>query len=157
MKQETAIQYLKRYRDYLYGDGECSKELIEALVGVSEESIELLCQIPFKNPTTYQLISFLVGSIGVDRFMVGDKKNAIKKYFTLGGLGVWWIKDVRSAKQRCREYNCKKLMEAIKDPSVVQEMISHDIKMKTALAVGVAVIPTVVKTSKSVQDTFYVN
>ena len=156
MKQETAIQYLKRYRDYLYGDGECSKELIEALVGVSEESIAILSRIPFKNPTTYQLISFLVGSIGVDRFMIGDKKNAIKKYFTLGGLGIWWIKDVRSAKQRCREYNCNKLMEAIKDPSVVQEMINRAAKMAVSLAVGAAIGVTAVKTAKSVQDTFYV-
>lgn len=37
-----------------------------------------------------------------------------------------------SAKNRCRDYNCKKLMAAINDPSVVAQMQNTDAKNNKA-------------------------
>ncbi len=40
------------------------------------------------------LLSIFVGSLGVDRFVMGHIGLGILKLFTLGGMGVWWLIDV---------------------------------------------------------------
>lgn len=39
------------------------------------------------------LLSYLVGSLGVDRFYMGKTVSGILKLITFGGLGVWWLID----------------------------------------------------------------
>lgn len=39
------------------------------------------------------LLSFLFGSLGIDRFYVGRIGLGIFKLLTLGGLGLWWLID----------------------------------------------------------------
>ena len=46
-----------------------------------------------KNPTTALILSILLGSLGVDRFYIGDTGLGIGKLLTLGGLGVWAFVD----------------------------------------------------------------
>lgn len=40
------------------------------------------------------IVSILVGSLGIDRFMMGQVGLGILKLITLGGLGIWWLIDV---------------------------------------------------------------
>jgi hypothetical protein len=40
------------------------------------------------------IVSILVGSLGVDRFMMGQVGLGILKLITLGGCGIWWLIDV---------------------------------------------------------------
>jgi len=40
------------------------------------------------------VLSILVGSLGVDRFMMGQIGLGILKLITAGGCGIWWIIDV---------------------------------------------------------------
>lgn len=40
------------------------------------------------------VLSILVGSLGVDRFMMGQIGLGILKLITGGGCGIWWIIDV---------------------------------------------------------------
>jgi len=49
--------------------------------------------IDFKNPTTVLIVSILIGSLGIDRFMIGDTGLGIGKLLTCGGLGIWTIVD----------------------------------------------------------------
>lgn len=40
------------------------------------------------------LVSIFVGSLGVDRFMMGHVGLGILKLLTLGGCGIWWLIDL---------------------------------------------------------------
>lgn len=64
-------------------------------------------------PSTILIISVLCGALGVDRFMLGEVGLGILKLLTCGGCYVWWIIDMVSAQDRTREYNFKKLADAL--------------------------------------------
>ena len=39
------------------------------------------------------LLSFLLGSLGVDRFYLGYIGLGVVKLITVGGCGIWWLID----------------------------------------------------------------
>ena len=47
----------------------------------------------FKNPTTMLIVSLLAGTLGIDRFLIGDTGLGVGKLITCGGFGVWAIID----------------------------------------------------------------
>ncbi|MGN0561295.1 MAG: TM2 domain-containing protein [Candidatus Fimenecus sp.] len=161
MEQVKAFGFLEEQKDFLFPNKVYSEtEVEQALLEAPEAFAEIMKTIPFRKPSTVKLISILVGSLGVDRFYLGDVKKGIIKYFTFGGFGVWWIKDFLSAKDRCRAYNCEKLLAAIQDPSVVAQMQRMDASIDKAVQVAKAAAP-LAKDLKDglgdVRDTFYVN
>jgi len=40
------------------------------------------------------VLSILFGSLGVDRFMMGQIGLGLLKLLTFGGFGIWWLIDV---------------------------------------------------------------
>lgn len=47
-----------------------------------------------KNWVLVLLMSIFFGSLGVDRFIMGQVGWGILKLITLGGLGIWWLIDL---------------------------------------------------------------
>ncbi len=67
--------------------------------------------ISYKDPTLLIIISLLFGSLGIDRFMLGDTGLGIVKLLTCGGFGIWTIIDWFTVMQRTRELNYQKFAE----------------------------------------------
>lgn len=160
MEQLKALQFLEDNKDFLFPNKQYAEEELEQILMTAPDEYEgIMRSIPFRKPSTLQIVSIITGALGVDRFYLGDIKMGILKYFTFAGVGVWWIKDIFSAKERCRTYNCKKIMETISDPSVAVKMQSTDDNIRKAIQLAKAATP-VLKTAKdgikNVGDSFYV-
>lgn len=65
----------------------------ERLLKVDESHWPAIQLMQFKNPTMMLIISILVGTFGIDRFLIGDIGLGIGKLLTLGGCGVWALVD----------------------------------------------------------------
>lgn len=46
------------------------------------------------NWTLTLIMSIVFGSLGVDRFLMGQVGIGILKLVTLGGCGIWWLVDL---------------------------------------------------------------
>ncbi len=66
-----------------------------------------------QDPTTILIVSLLAGSLGIDRFMLGDTGLGIGKLLTCGGFGIWAIVDWFLVMGRAREVNFQKISTLI--------------------------------------------
>lgn len=85
----------------------------EALEKADESKTALVQALELKSPTTMLIIAWLGGSLGIDRFLLGDTGLAVAKLLTCGGCGIWTLIDLFSVKDRTRQYNYKKLQEVL--------------------------------------------
>jgi TM2 domain-containing membrane protein YozV len=85
----------------------------DALEKLDDSKAMFVQTVDFKDPTTVLIISILIGSLGIDRFMLGEAGLGIAKLLTCGGCYIWWIIDMVNAQDRTRQYNYKKLQEAL--------------------------------------------
>lgn len=85
----------------------------EALSKLDESKMMYVQSVQLKDPSTILILSILVGSLGVDRFILGDTGMGVLKLLTCGGVYVWWIVDMISAQDRAKEYNYKQLMQTL--------------------------------------------
>lgn len=63
----------------------------------------------FKDPTIALIISLIGGSLGVDRFYIGNIGLGIAKLITCGGCGLWTLIDLFLIMGATRDANLKKL------------------------------------------------
>lgn len=161
MEQLKVAEFLEKNKEFLFPNKEYSENLVEEALLSAPDTFEYTMEgIPFKKPSTVKLIAFFPGSLGVDRFYLGDIAKGILKYFTFGGLGIWWITDMISAKDRCRAYNCKKLMAAVNDPSFVSQMQQTNAKMAQAGQIAKGAFEVGKVAAKGMSDigkTFYID
>jgi TM2 domain-containing membrane protein YozV len=81
----------------------------ERLLAMDDSKWGLLTTLQFIDPTTSLIVSILVGTLGIDRFIIGDTGLGIGKLLTCGGLGIWWIIDWFLIQQATREKNMQKM------------------------------------------------
>lgn len=158
MEQIKVIEFLERNKDYLFPNKEYTDMDVEnALIAAPDDFEMMMNGIPFRKPSTVKMISIFPGSLGIDRFYLGEIGKGILKYFTFGGFGIWWIKDIISAKDRCRAYNCKKIMDAVNDPSVIVQMQNVDNKISQTVTAAKHFTPAakaIWKGAKNIGNTF---
>jgi len=56
------------------------------------------------------IISILIGSLGIDRFMLGQTGLGVAKLLTCGGMGIWNIFDWFTISGKTKEANFQKIM-----------------------------------------------
>lgn len=161
MDKLTVAEFLEKNKEFLFPNKEYTETNVEDALMAAPDDFEMtMNSIPFRKPSTVQIISVFPGQLGVDRFYLGDIKKGILKYFTCGGAGIWWIMDMISAKDRCRAYNCKKLMDSINDPSVIAQMQNVDDKISKTVETAKKLTPVgkeIVKGAKDIGSTFYID
>jgi len=65
----------------------------EKLLSLDDSKWGIVQSLQLKDPTTSLIVSLLGGSLGIDRFMIGDTGLGVGKLLTCGGLGIWAIID----------------------------------------------------------------
>ncbi len=88
---------------------------IEAMMNrVPEDKFFYFSVLDLKEPNTMMLIAIFGGSIGIDRFLLGDTTNGVLKLILtnlcLVGF-IWVIIDIFNINQRTKDYNYKKFVE----------------------------------------------
>jgi TM2 domain-containing membrane protein YozV len=81
----------------------------ERLQAMDDSKWAMISTMQFKDPTVSLIVSILVGSLGIDRFIIGDTGLGIGKLLTCGGLGIWAIIDWFLIMPATREKNMQKI------------------------------------------------
>jgi len=85
----------------------------QKLLNADESKWDIIQTLQFKDPTTCLIISILGGSLGIDRFYLGDTGLGVAKLITCGGLGIWTIIDLFLIMGAAREKNISKLQQVL--------------------------------------------
>lgn len=122
MDNNTANNVLVMLSKYLpsYSMGAVKGQLLQS--NIDEQQITCAI-IQMKDPTIAIILSVLAGTLGVDRFYIGDVGLGVVKLLTCGGLYVWWIIDIFLIMDKTKEYNYTIFQRMISDfssPTVVK-------------------------------------
>ena len=77
---------------------------------MSDDKAMMLSQVKLKNPTLLFLVSFFLGYLGIDRFMVGETMMGLVKFFTGGLFGILWLIDLFIIGGKARKLNTQAIM-----------------------------------------------
>ncbi len=84
--------------------------LKEKLRTTDEEKFSLVSAMDFKEPTTLLLVSLFLGTLGIDRFMLGDTGIGILKLLTCGCCGILTIIDWFTIAKKAKDVNFNNVM-----------------------------------------------
>ena len=82
----------------------------EKLKNCDTEKFDMISMTELKDPTTHLLVSLFLGSLGIDRFMLGDTGMGILKLLTVGCCGIMTIIDWFTISNKTKELNFNKFM-----------------------------------------------
>lgn len=94
-------------------EGHHVMQIRDKLLSLDDSKWGVIQTQQFKDPTTSLIVSILAGSLGIDRFMIGDTGLGIGKLITCGGFGIWTIIDWFLIMGATREKNLEKLQRSI--------------------------------------------
>lgn len=84
--------------------------LLSTTMSYSEVQVVLM---QMKDPIISLILSIIVGSLGVDRFYVGDIGLGIIKLITCGGFSIWWLVDIFLIMGKTRMKNYEQLTQVL--------------------------------------------
>jgi len=85
----------------------------DRLLEMDDSKWAMISTVQLKDPTTSLIVSLLAGSLGIDRFIIGDTGKGVGKLLTCGGLGIWAIADWFMIQGATREKNMQKIQELL--------------------------------------------
>jgi TM2 domain-containing membrane protein YozV len=89
-------------------------ELLQLMDGMTEQQ-KFLFQSQYgsarRDRVILLLVSFFLGTLGVDRFLLGDIALGIVKLLTFGLFGIFWLVDLFLIMGRTDDYNRRKATE----------------------------------------------
>lgn len=83
----------------------------ERLLQLDESKWFMVSSVELKDPTTSLIISIVAGSLGIDRFLIGDVGLGVGKLITCGGLGIWTIIDWFMIQDATKRKNFEKIQQ----------------------------------------------
>ena len=83
--------------------------LREMLLNVDDNKWLVLQTLQLKDPTIALIISLLAGTLGIDRFYIGDMGLGVLKLITCGSFGIWTVVDWFLIMGSARSKNMQKL------------------------------------------------
>jgi TM2 domain-containing membrane protein YozV len=86
-------------------------QIRDRLLQIEDSKWGMIQTLQFKDPTISLIVSLLAGSLGIDRFMIGDTGLGVGKLLTCGGLGIWAIIDWFMIMGATREKNMIKIQQ----------------------------------------------
>jgi TM2 domain-containing membrane protein YozV len=111
MEQQKVDMFLMTQGKYF--EGYQLHAIREQLIKLDDSKFIMLQAANLKDPTTTLIISIVGGSLGIDRFFLGDTGLGIAKLLTCGGLGIWAIVDWFLIQGRARELNMERLQRVL--------------------------------------------
>lgn len=106
--QEKTDMYVMTNQKYL--PAEKIVFIKQKLLEADEAKFQLVSAVEFKDPTTILLVSIFLGSLEIDRFMLGETGMGILKLLTLGCCGILTVIDWFSVQKKAKELNYNNLM-----------------------------------------------
>ncbi|MDE6482199.1 MAG: TM2 domain-containing protein [Rikenellaceae bacterium] len=85
----------------------------DLLLQASPEKDIVINTVQLQDPVLLLIISLFFGSLGIDRFMLGQVGLGIFKLITFGGLGFWTLIDWFIIMGKTKERNFNKFMSAL--------------------------------------------
>ena len=87
--------------------------LKEKLAAMDESKFTMVSTVELKDPTTILLVSIFLGTLGIDRFMLGDTGMGLLKLLTGGCCGILTIIDWFTVSKKTKELNFNNLMTVL--------------------------------------------
>ena len=82
----------------------------DRLLAMDDNQFINMSMLELKDPTILLVVSIFLGTLGIDRFLVGDIGMGILKLLTAGCCGILTIIDWFCIQKRTRELNFNKVM-----------------------------------------------
>ncbi len=111
MEQQKVDMYVMGNQKYF--PAEKMMYLREKLETADDRKYAMLTSVELKDPTTLLLVSLFLGSLGVDRLMLGDSGMGVLKLLTGGCCGILTIVDWFSVQKKAKELNFNKVMSLL--------------------------------------------
>lgn len=93
----------------VFPDGE-SRFLRERLSALEDDRFNMLAMVELKDPIMMLIISLLFGTLGIDRFLLGDIGMGVLKLLTGGLCGILTLVDWFLIMNKTKELNFNKVM-----------------------------------------------
>lgn len=111
MDQQKVDMFLMSYAKYF--NAYSLAPIRDQLLKLDDSRMLMLQSANIKDPTMTLVISIVGGSLGIDRFYLGDTGLGVAKLLTCGGLGIWTIVDWFLIMGRAREVNLERIQRVL--------------------------------------------